>query len=59
MRDPRNRQLLVFLAMAAWWRPAYVLMENVHDTLKKDDGAYAKVVRRVGVWARPSRSIHD
>jgi DNA (cytosine-5)-methyltransferase 1 len=42
LRDPRNRQLLVFLAMAAWWRPSYVLMENVHDTLKKEGGGYAK-----------------
>ncbi|KAH7617097.1 putative DNA (cytosine-5)-methyltransferase 1 [Nannochloris sp. 'desiccata'] len=40
--DPRNRQLLVFLAMVAWWRPSFVLMENVQDILKKEDGAYVK-----------------
>jgi len=42
LQDPRNRQLLVFLAMIAWWRPSFVLMENVQDILKKEDGAYVK-----------------
>jgi site-specific DNA-cytosine methylase len=42
LKDARNRQILVFLAMVKWWRPAYVLMENVQDTLKMEDGAYVK-----------------
>jgi DNA (cytosine-5)-methyltransferase 1 len=39
---PRNRQLPVFTAYIRWLRPKYVLMENVTDILKKEDGAYIK-----------------
>ncbi|KAI3428460.1 hypothetical protein D9Q98_007286 [Chlorella vulgaris] len=42
LQDPRNRQLPVFIAYAEWFKPKYVLMENVQDILKKEDGLYIK-----------------
>ena len=41
-RSRSNRQLQVFVEMVRWWRPRFVLMENVQDILKKEDGAYMK-----------------
>ena len=37
-----NRQVQVFFAIIAHFRPAFVLMENVVDIFKKEDGAYFK-----------------
>ncbi|EFN55234.1 hypothetical protein CHLNCDRAFT_52630 [Chlorella variabilis] len=42
LQDPRNRQLPVFIAYSEWFKPKYVLMENVQDILKKEDGLYIK-----------------
>ena len=38
----RNRQVTAFYDVVEYFRPAYVLMENVLDILKKEDGTYAK-----------------
>lgn len=38
----RNRQVRAFYDVVEYFRPAYVLMENVLDILKKEDGTYAK-----------------
>eukprot|EP00898_Chlorokybus_atmophyticus_P000657 jgi/Chlat1/1592/Chrsp124S01860 len=48
LRDPKNYQLTVFLAFAYYFRPSFVLMENVPDLLKfgrthkGEDGYLAK-----------------
>ncbi|PSC69902.1 BTB POZ and MATH domain-containing 2-like isoform A [Micractinium conductrix] len=42
LTDPRNRQLGVFIAYVRWFKPSYVLMENVQDILKKEDAHYLK-----------------
>ena len=38
----RNRQVTAFYDVVEYFKPAYVLMENVLDILKKEDGTYAK-----------------
>ncbi|KAK9823255.1 hypothetical protein WJX72_001381 [[Myrmecia] bisecta] len=42
LNDAKNRQLLAFFNIVQWFNPAFVLMENVADILKKSDGLYAK-----------------
>ncbi|KAL3146940.1 hypothetical protein ABBQ38_014910 [Trebouxia sp. C0009 RCD-2024] len=42
LKDGRNRQVTAFYDVVEYFRPAYVLMENVLDILKKEDGTYAK-----------------
>ncbi len=38
----RNRQVTAFYDVVEFFKPAYVLMENVPDIFKKEDGTYAK-----------------
>ncbi len=38
----RNRQVQAFYDVIEWFQPGYVLMENVLDIFKKQDGMYAK-----------------
>ena len=38
----RNRQVTAFYDVVEFFKPAYVLMENVVDIFKKEDGMYAK-----------------
>ncbi len=38
----RNRQMEAFYDVVLWFQPGFVLMENVVDTLKKEDGMSAK-----------------
>lgn len=38
----RNRQVQAFYDVIEWFNPGYVLMENVLDIFKKQDGMYAK-----------------
>ncbi|KAL0040722.1 hypothetical protein WJX79_003028 [Trebouxia sp. C0005] len=40
--DSRNRQMEAFYDVVLWFQPGFVLMENVVDTLHKEDGMYAK-----------------
>ncbi|DBA74077.1 TPA: hypothetical protein ACH3X1_010890 [Trebouxia sp. C0004] len=40
--DSRNRQMEAFYDVVLWFQPGFVLMENVVDTLNKEDGMYAK-----------------
>lgn len=42
LRDPKNRQMNVFLKVVEFLRPRYCLMENVPDILKHEDGVIAK-----------------
>lgn len=42
LQDVRNRQLLVFLDFVKWFKPNFVLMENVQDIMKKEEGKYVK-----------------
>jgi DNA (cytosine-5)-methyltransferase 1 len=38
----RNRQVQAFYDVIQWFRPAFVLMENVMDIFHKQDGMYVK-----------------
>ena len=38
----RNRQVTAFYQVVDFFKPGYVLMENVVDIFKKEDGTYAK-----------------
>lgn len=38
----RNRQMTAFYEVVNWFKPGFVLMENVVDILRKEDGIYAK-----------------
>ncbi|BDA50272.1 probable DNA (cytosine-5)-methyltransferase 3 [Coccomyxa sp. Obi] len=42
VNDPRNRQVQAFYDVIEWFNPGFVLMENVLDIFKKQDGMYAK-----------------
>ena len=41
----RNHQLLVFVEAVKFFRPDFVLMENVPTCLTKDQGVYAKYMQ--------------
>lgn len=38
----RNRQAEAFYDVVNWFKPSFVLMENVCDILRAEDGIYAK-----------------
>lgn len=38
----RNRQVTAFYNVVDFFKPGFVLMENVVDIFKKEDGTYAK-----------------
>ena len=40
--DCRNRQMTAFYEVVSWFKPGFVLMENVVDILLKENGIYAK-----------------
>eukprot|EP00891_Asterochloris_glomerata_P003939 jgi/Astpho2/3939/fgenesh1_pg.00063_%23_13_t len=43
MKDPRNHQMQVFYQVVDFFRPNWVLMENVQDIMTKEDGVYLKL----------------
>ncbi|KAL0043430.1 hypothetical protein WJX79_004501 [Trebouxia sp. C0005] len=42
LEDSRNRQVTAFYSVVDFFKPGFVLMENVVDIFKKEDGTYAK-----------------
>ncbi|DBB18710.1 TPA: hypothetical protein ACH3X3_000316 [Trebouxia sp. C0006] len=42
LEDSRNRQVTAFYNVVDFFKPGFVLMENVVDIFKKEDGTYAK-----------------